>query len=210
METNENPVSLEDKTNLSEIETKSITPIENQTELADGSGDSKLANISTEVHKIKTEMNVIEQEIIEPVYTSSVTEASSVSVKQEPEVTPAVCHAPNLLSTIASTIKREVIPINQEDPSSPWEMDSNPTPELSRTPTPEPIPSFTPVPSQSSDSISSSIMTDIPGIEDPIPSSCTKEACDILDENPTNPDPISASVPPETIDDAKVKIEKDF
>lgn len=80
--------------------------------------------------------------------------------------------APTLLSTITETIVREIIPVSHEDPMSPWEMDSNPTPELSRTPTPEPNPSFTPAPSLSCESIHSLVHTQEPTIsEDPIPSS---------------------------------------
>ncbi|GFS11282.1 hypothetical protein ElyMa_001343800 [Elysia marginata] len=59
----------------------------------------------------------------------------------------------NRLNTITTAIVREVIPVCQDDPSSPWDVDSNPTPELSRTPTPEPIPSFTPVMSASAGSV---------------------------------------------------------
>ncbi|CAG5134321.1 unnamed protein product [Candidula unifasciata] len=81
-----------------------------------------------------------------------------------------VCQGPTLLSTIATTVVREVIPVSHEDPMSPWEMDSNPTPELSRTPTPEPIRSFTPAQSLSSESISSLAQgSDSLASEEPLP-----------------------------------------
>ena len=81
---------------------------------------------------------------------------SSPVVKQEPvdeaqRTLPSASkgQVSHRLSTISTALVREVIPVSQDDPSSPWDMDSNPTPELSRTPTPEPCPSFTPVTSVS-------------------------------------------------------------
>ena len=78
--------------------------------------------------------------------------------------------APQLLSTIGS-VPREVIPVSQgEGGTPPWDMDSNPTPELSRTPTPEPIPSFTPQISYSAESLVSEGHVALASqSEDPIP-----------------------------------------
>lgn len=82
---------------------------------------------------------------------------------------PASCQAPIMLSTIATTVVREVIPVSQEEPLSPWEMDSNPTPELSRTPSPE---SFTPALSASSESLSSLAQgSNMLACEEPLPPS---------------------------------------
>ena len=102
---------------------------------------------------------------------------ASIVVKQElmsqeqekPEVTSKT-QMTNRLSTISTDIVREVIPVSQDNPSSPWDMDSNPTPELSRTPTPEPCPSYTPVASASAES-ASVVVDNIKAFEseDPVP-----------------------------------------
>ncbi|RUS85315.1 hypothetical protein EGW08_006916 [Elysia chlorotica] len=95
-------------------------------------------------------------------------------VQEKPEVVTTTTIT-NRLNTISTAIVREVIPVSQDDPSSPWDMDSNPTPELSRTPTPEPCPSFTPVASVSAEfaSVENNIKTF--ESEDPVPPTLVPE-----------------------------------
>ena len=128
--------------------------------------------------------------------------------------------APKLLSTIASQFQREVIPVSHEDDSSAWDMDSNPTPELSRTPTPEPIVSFTPVTSSASaESVNSNPAAPavvqeeapIPGKaeatrvkveateikEEPkSPTNATNEGCSVPHDSPTKQKPGSTDLSP--------------
>ncbi|KAH9496037.1 hypothetical protein Btru_014990 [Bulinus truncatus] len=100
-----------------------------------------------------------------------------------------IAQAPTMLSNITSTVLREVIPVSHDEPMSPWEMDSNPTPELSRTPTPEPSPSFTPAPSVSSESIHSLIpnVEETMSSEDPIPPLLLQSSMAIKPEIPVLP-----------------------
>ncbi|KAK0064840.1 zinc finger CCCH domain-containing protein 13-like isoform X2 [Biomphalaria pfeifferi] len=101
--------------------------------------------------------------------TEEMSEAQPLSELPDSEsvLTENLTQAPNMLSTLSTTIVREVIPISHDDPMSPWEMDSNPTPELSRTPTPEPTPAL----SVSSESIISLAPNseEVMSSEDPIP-----------------------------------------
>ncbi|XP_059165622.1 uncharacterized protein LOC131948122 [Physella acuta] len=164
--TQENPDPAEASiTNIKE------EPMDTSTEPSDLPQDEPL---KTEV-KMETAEDtetVVPKVELESVLPNTVSEASTHAESTLHSSNEERTLAPTLLSTITETFVREIIPVSHEDPMSPWEMDSNPTPELSRTPTPEPNPSFTPAPSLSCESINSLIHAQEPTIsEDPIPSS---------------------------------------
>lgn len=184
-----NPVDSNDGVALVEVKTE---PMDIPQESSNGStSEAAVVNLPIKV-EVKSEPDV--EDSLNPTSSSSSSHASpdinsaiesskcadsgSAGDTAAPCVAPASvapaevvsCQCPTLLSTIATTVVREIIPVSHEDPMSPWEMDSNPTPELSRTPTPEPIQSFTPAQSLSSESISSLAQgSDSLASEEPLP-----------------------------------------
>lgn len=184
-----NPVDSNDGVALVEVKTE---PMDSPQESSIGStSEAAVVNLPIKV-EVKSEPDV--EDSLNPTSSSSSSHASpdinsaiesskcadsgSAGDAAAPCVAPASvapaevvsCQCPTLLSTIATTVVREIIPVSHEDPMSPWEMDSNPTPELSRTPTPEPIQSFTPAQSLSSESISSLAQgSDSLASEEPLP-----------------------------------------
>ncbi|CAL1540988.1 unnamed protein product [Lymnaea stagnalis] len=168
----------------------------------DESTDKDIVNEAAET-LVKKEIEETCEEVLDTDSKLPVSEEDkNVDPSPEPnKIDILLSQAPTLLSTITTTVVREVIPVSHEDPMSPWEMDSNPTPELSRTPTPETIPSFTPALSLSSESLAS--IPQAPEVmisEDPIPPPVdTISSATDIDDKPLKATEISVPPPVKVI-----------